>query len=236
MNVKVDKVRNRLFIDMGGEISKRNLEKLYTDVRFCVGDLVPGFGVITDMSQCGFAHLNGVITYRNITHYLVRNGVGKVVRIINKDSTLFRQIVNLTARICGYVPVYVSSLEEAIAELETTKRKNRIRFHYKDLQPIVYEWNGTREKGNILNISTGGCFINLQKGAPFSDKEIVVFVSFPCKDIVPNEFSIKGRVVQKVNDGIAIQFVDLENDRIQQLQNCLLAQFEDEVQTAGAVS
>lgn len=40
--------KNRLYLKMAGEMSKRELEKLYTEVRFCVADLQPSFNVIAD--------------------------------------------------------------------------------------------------------------------------------------------------------------------------------------------
>ena len=64
LKVKADIVKNRLYLAIGGKAVKKDLDKLYTDVRFYVADLRSGFDVITDLSECSLGHLNGVSTFR----------------------------------------------------------------------------------------------------------------------------------------------------------------------------
>ena len=49
--------RNGLYITLSCDPSKKVLDKVYTDVRFCVADLKSGFDVVTDLSQCTLGHL-----------------------------------------------------------------------------------------------------------------------------------------------------------------------------------
>ena len=88
MIVKVDTKKNRLFLKFAGSVSKKELDKVYTDVRFAVADMLPGFSVVNDLTECDLCHLSAVATYKKISNYLVRNGVKDVVRIINKGSVV----------------------------------------------------------------------------------------------------------------------------------------------------
>ena len=105
-----------------------DLDNLYTDIRFCVADLQPGFNVITDLSECTIAALNGLATFRKISGFLIENRVGTVVRVMNENSTMFRQFVNLTARMQGYKPIFVSTTEEAQAKLLEISGRSAARF------------------------------------------------------------------------------------------------------------
>jgi hypothetical protein len=66
MKVTADRGKNRLYIKLSGKISKDEMNKLYTDVRFSVADLQPGFGVISDFTECSLAHLAGVSTFKKM--------------------------------------------------------------------------------------------------------------------------------------------------------------------------
>ncbi len=229
MKVKADIEKNRLYLNISGNISKAELNRLYTDVRFCVADLQPGFGVISDLSECSLAHLSGVSVYKKIMNYVIINGVGEVVRVINGDSLLFKQVMNLSSIICGYIPIYVSTLEEAEERLNDSNRRNGLRFHYKNLQPIEYVVNGTKGKGCILNISTSGCLVGSPTISPLIDEEILMVIQFDIQDTFQNEFTIKGRVLRKEGDRFGIKYEDFDDARRKQLWDCLLRQFEYEL-------
>ena len=51
LKVKADIIENRLYFKFSGKAEKDDLDKLYTDVRFLVADLTPGFDVIKDFSE-----------------------------------------------------------------------------------------------------------------------------------------------------------------------------------------
>jgi len=73
--------KNRLTITAAEKITKKSMDSLYTEIRFCVADLKPGFDVITDLSACTLATLSGFTTYRKITNHLIISKVGRVVRV-----------------------------------------------------------------------------------------------------------------------------------------------------------
>ncbi|MDJ0621806.1 MAG: hypothetical protein QNJ17_02505 [Desulfocapsaceae bacterium] len=112
-SARADLKNNRLYITVSGRLNKKELDGLYTDIRFCVADLQPGFAVITDLSQCTLAALSGLSTFKKITDHLIGNKVGKVIRIVDERRIVFKQILNVTALMEGYTPVYVKSHEEA---------------------------------------------------------------------------------------------------------------------------
>ena len=117
VKVKADLKRNRLQVTLSGSISKKEMENLYTEIRFGVADLKPGFSVITDLRQCRIGHLSGVAIFMKINEYLSSKQVGAVIRILKKKNLLFKQLSRLAARNAPYEVIYVSSEEEAEAKL-----------------------------------------------------------------------------------------------------------------------
>lgn len=112
-------IRNkRLYITLKGIISKKEAERLYTDIRFCVSDLEPGFAVITDLTQCRIGHLSAIATYKKIMDFLLERQVGQIFRIVGQAKVIYLQILKLSDKTQGYEPKYVATLEEAEAHLE----------------------------------------------------------------------------------------------------------------------
>jgi hypothetical protein len=217
MKVKADIGKNRLYLSIIGQASKPKLEKLYTDVRFCVADLKPGFDVISDLSQCNLGHLGGIPTLRKIMNFLIANRAGNVVRVINGNSLVFKQILNISSMMCGYIPVYVHSLNEAEEKLETSLKTNEIRFHVNNL-PVEYTVKGIAGKGNILELSTNSCAIQSATLPVSKDEEISIKIVFKQQDVTPDEFTIKTRVDSTSgNDMFAVRFMDFDDDRKDQL-------------------
>jgi len=105
--------KNRLFIVLRGSVRKEEIESLYTDIRFCVADLQPGFNVITDMTKSNIGYLSGASTFRRIASYLLDNNVGTVIRVTGKQSIIADQINKISQMVQGYKAVYVTSMEEA---------------------------------------------------------------------------------------------------------------------------
>lgn len=109
--------KKRLYITLHGVISKKEAERIYTDIRFCVSDLEPGFGVITDLTQCRFGHLSAITTSSKIMHFLLEKQVGPIIRIIEQRKVIYHQLLRLSDKNQGYDPNYVSTLQEAEALL-----------------------------------------------------------------------------------------------------------------------
>ena len=111
--VLADLAKNRLYIILKGTITNSDIEKIYTDIRFGVADLKPGFNVITDMTEAKIAQLSGVSTFKKISDFLLENKVGTVIRIIDNPGIIAKQLIRLTEKIQGYRPLYLKSRAEA---------------------------------------------------------------------------------------------------------------------------
>ena len=228
LKVKADIVKNRLYLAIGGKAVKKDLDKLYTDVRFYVADLRSGFDVITDLSECSLGHLNGVSTFRKIMNFLISKHVGNVVRIINGNSLLFKQVLNISSRICSYKPIYVSTIQEAEENLERSIRRSSVRFQINELavEYIANEKNGV---GNIYNLSTGGCAVD-SATCPVSVNEAVsVKFEFKGPDMPAGEFIINATVVRVYGNTFAVAFKDIEDVQKDQLWKCLISKSQREL-------
>lgn len=111
--VTADINKNRLFIELTGIIRKKELKALYTDVRFSVADLKPGFDVITDLRASTIGQLSGISEFKKIMQFLISNQVGTTIRVVGKTSLILKQVTRITKSISGYSPIYVSTIEEA---------------------------------------------------------------------------------------------------------------------------
>lgn len=111
--VITDIKRNRLYIVFGRDVKKHDVDQIYTDIRFGVADLKPGFVVINDLSNATIGHLSGAPTFKRISDFLCTQHVGRVIRVVGGTSVLFRQISKLSDTISGYRPEYVTTIEEA---------------------------------------------------------------------------------------------------------------------------
>ncbi len=116
--VVTDIKKTRLYIFFGSTVTRKDVERIYTDVRFGVADLKPGFDVVNDLSLARLGHLSGAPTFKKISVYLSDNKVNRVVRVMGKSSILFKQITKLSAAISGYKPENVTTMEEAEKLLE----------------------------------------------------------------------------------------------------------------------
>jgi hypothetical protein len=230
MIVKVDIKKNRLFLKFSGSVSKKGLEKIYTDVRFAVADLLPGFSVINDLSECTLCHISGIATYRKISNYLIKNGVRDVVRIINKDSLVLRQFLQFAARFAEYIPIYVSTIEEAEEQLDKSDERNSLSFHFAGRPSIKYFSNIASGEGHILNISTIGCKIASTTFPPAIDEEIDISISFNACENAQKTLNTKAYVVRIDNDGFAVKYSNFSEDAKKELWQNLLLEFEHDSQ------
>ena len=221
LKVKPDVRRNRLYFHFVGVATKKAMEKLYTDVRFCVADLTPGFDAISDFSDCEVIHLDSLPAFKKIMSYLIENGLGEIVRILQANKLSHKQILNLATRVQGYKPIYVANLEEAEENLQNTVKRRGLRFHLHDF-PIKYTVNGEAWEGHILDISTSGCAVQCPSFSPTSATEMVVEVAFPHKDGPPQVLQINARVVRATENTFAAEFIEFGDDRKEALLQCLL--------------
>lgn len=118
--VHVDRKTNKLIITLKGVIRREDVDAIYTDIRFGVSDLEPGFDVITDLRQGRFAYISGTRTFYNIAEFLKSKGVRRVIRISGKPGILQKQMQRVIKKVTDYDPMYVESMEEAEQILSRT--------------------------------------------------------------------------------------------------------------------
>lgn len=220
--------KNRLYITIAGKLSKKELDNLYTDIRFCVADLKSGFDVITDISECTLAALSGIPTFKKITNHLITNRVGKVVRVINKDKIIFKQILNMAARMQGYRANYVSTLDEAEIELENSQHCEALRFCLYQ-HPVKYKIDSEQGNGYVLDISTNGCAINSATLQPAVDENVSFTITFDEQADLLDVLETNATVIWVKENTFAIKFESVEEDLKEQLWKRLVHESRCEI-------
>lgn len=215
-----DRKKNRLHITLAANADKKELEKVYTDVRFCVADLRPGFGVITDLSACTLGHLNGVTVFRKIMAYLAANQAGEVVRVVGKMSVLFKQLIRMATTFQGYKPVYVDTLLEAEERFENAIRRNGLRFRMHQ-RLIDYNINEQDGQGYLVDISISGCAVQVATVSLAIKDEISLIIPLYQDHENISSFCLKAKVVRVEEKLFAAQFLDLDDAQRAHLNQCL---------------
>ena len=211
-----DIARNKLNLKISGDVDTKSLEKLYTDIRFCVCDIKPGFDVIVDTSQCNLLYVTSLPVYKKIIDYLISKKVGQVIRIVKDHSIIQKQFKNFTNKIKCYKASYANSAEDAEEMLKIFKRRNGVRFQLLG-QMIEYKIKKESVKGLLVDISTGGCAIE-SPSIPLSiDTEILLALAFDKHDTLTSNFTINAKVVRINNDTFSVRFLDLDDDVKEQL-------------------
>jgi hypothetical protein len=219
--VKADIKKNRLYITLPSAANKLELEKIYTDVRFCVADLQPGFDVITDLSQCTIGHLNGISTLRKIMDYLVIKEVGRVVRIVGDMSIILKQLLGIASRFQCYKAIYVNTPEEAEKELSQSIKPKGLRFqiHQRQIEYLIHQEGGT---GYLVDISISGCAVRDASIVLSADTEISMSIPLYQEKDSLSSFTTTAKVVWGEDDRFTVQFLDLDDNREAQLYKCLV--------------
>ncbi len=226
--VTADIKKNRLYITAPSTATKTELQKVYTEVRFCVADLQPGFDVVTDLSKCTIGHLNGIPTLRKIMKYLVINKMGRVVRIVGDMSVSFKQLLAIASKIQCYKPVYVNTHEEAEEELSYPIKPNGLRFEINKRQ-VEYSTNQRIGTGYLVDFSISGCAVQ-ESTTPLSD-DTEVSVTIPLHQEQDNltSFTIPAKVVWVRGDRFAVQFLDLSDEMKAELHTCLVNEVQRDI-------
>lgn len=202
--IAVDLKKNRVVVFYRGEINKNVAASLYTDARFAAADLLPGFDIISDFSECKLAHVSALPTMRKIILYLIEKGAGEAIRILGNESLVKKQVINLATWIPGHKPVYVGSMEEAEEKLATMVRRDGMRIQFHDLS-VEYIYDDFARKGLIDNISISGCAVSCEIDVPQVGMEIpLIFIRK--KNDENHEIQILGKVVRADVNGFAVHF------------------------------
>jgi len=210
--VSADLKRNRLYITFSSTAKKKDLEKVYTDIRFCVADLKPGFDVITDLTRCTIGHLGGISTLRKIMAFLVVNKVGRVVRIVGEMSLVLKQLLGITAKFQGYKPRYVTTSEEAEEELSRSSQRDGLRFLINQ-RPIEYSTPKEEGKGDLVDISISGCSVQKSTLALSVNEELSMAIPLYQDSDTLTVFTMAAKVIRVEGNLFAVQFLDLDDNR-----------------------
>lgn len=216
--------KNRLVVTVQGNVDQKSLEKLYTEIRFCVADLKPGFEVISDISQCNLIYISGLPVYKKIIDYLVDNKVGKIVRIIKNDNVSFKQIVNFSEKIQFYRTLYAEDQQEAEHKLNTLIRRDGIRFTLNSLV-LAYTADERLGTGELVDISTSGCSVKAPTVPVAVGGVIEMTIRFEQHQTLVSVFQAKAQIVRADTEGFAAQFMDVDDTRKEALYNRLAHEF-----------
>jgi hypothetical protein len=228
LKVTADIRRNRLIFKFADRVTKKDLDSLYTDVRFCVADLKPGFDVITDFSECKFGNLNCLSTTKKIMSFLVESKVGEIVRITRKTSLIHKQILNFSARQQGYWPLHATTLEEAEKLLEDSDSEDRPRFRFQELS-VEYSLDEKIGKGRVHELSPESCVIIDGSPVPALDDKIEIQLELFLKKDTRETFKIKSRVIKIEANLFFAEFTDFDEDQRKKFWKCLAYEVQREL-------
>ena len=223
--------KNRLHITIGGKLSRENLDKLYTEVRFCVADLTPGFGVITDLSDCTIAALSGVPTFRKIMNYLITNKVGRVVRVIDEKKIVVKQLVNFTARMQGYKADHFHTLAEAEAALADSARRDSLRFVLHQ-HAVKFSIDGQENNGFVGDISTSGCAVQAAGSTdrlPAVLDKVMISILFTGREKMMGALESSAEVIWVGDNVFGVKFLNMSNEQKEQLWERLVYESKNEL-------
>jgi len=214
--VTADLKKNRLIITVSATASTKEAKKIYTDIRFCVADLQPGFDVITDFSGCTLAHLSAIATMRQIMEYLIAKQPGNIIRVVGKSSLVFKQLLQFINKFQSYKPIYVNTLEEADEFLSKLTQRDGLRYHIHDCH-VEYTVDQKQGQGKLLDISISGCTVQNPTIPVTMEQEISIVIPIRHGDDLPVSFTSAAKII-RVEDGLlAVQFLDMQEDQKSQL-------------------
>lgn len=227
-SIRADISQNRIYITFFGCITKKESERLYTDIRFGVADLSPNFDVISDFRNCSFAAVSNIPTYRKIVRYLIDNKVRRVVRIVDREKLISQQLLNLSLRCQGYSSILVESLEEAERELQQSAKRADLRFYLYDHQ-VYYYINDTKFQGEVVDISTSGCAVRSSSELPVLGDIVFITVDFHPHESLAAKLETKAKVVNVQDDGFAVHFHEFHDDQKEALRQRLVHESHCEI-------
>lgn len=221
VKAQADLPKNRLHITIAGKIDKRLLEQLYTEIRFCVADLKPGFKVIHDISQCQLIYIAGFPTFQKIIYFLLASKAGEIIRIIESNKISCKQVLSFSKNLHCYKPLYVKTPQEAEQRLETINPRDGIRL---ELNHLVLEYDSTVGSGTagIVDISTSGCAVDKATLPLPPDMEFAGSIALVPHPPLISDLQLKARVVRANATGFAATFLDLSEKFREQLYQRLV--------------
>lgn len=211
---------NRLSYTAPAHVTKSNLDRFFTDLRFCISDMQPNFDVVGDFSNCNLMYLNSTGTLRYIMQYLLEKRIRDKIRVVS-DNFLSRQLKTVTARQRVYEPIYVSTLHEAESHLATERRRNGLRIYLQGKTGQFF-LNDEAIHGHIMCMSTSGCSMEQKNLQPLCGAKALLTLDLEEQKGVNQHFEIRTEVIRSEKGMIFIKFLDLEEAQKDTLWKCLL--------------
>ncbi len=213
---------NWLTLTFKGIVTAKDMNVLYTDVRFNVSELQESYSVIFDFSECKLMYLNSLGTFKKISNYLLTNKCGEMLRVIHPRRVISKQILNYALHRPGYKPSYVATREEAEKKITSAAKRTDLRFDLKE-KPITLIDGSTQHNGFILNISMGGCAVTSKTAKPVKGAEIEVRFNLSDNSKL-EKFVFKARVVRVESYTFALHFLNLTSLQKGLVWGCLVAE------------
>jgi len=224
-SIQTDIPNNRLYCTFSEKSTLDELTNLLTEMENRVPDLKPGFDVVEDMSSCHLFQLAALPIMRNIMHYLVNSGAREVIRIVDQQSTVFRQLINLSIRIRSYKPIYVKTLAEADELLNQSKRRQGLRFNLQNTWIAVH--NDTQVfNGKAVDVSASGCAILTETETLPLETKVRIKLPLKSESSGTLAFEIEATVVRLFEGGFAVNFQEFDGATRDELMNCLIYELQ----------
>jgi len=201
--------KNRLTITVAEKITKQTMNSLYTEIRFGVADLKPGFDVVTDLSACSLAALSNLPTFKKITNHLVSAKVGRVVRVIDETKIIKKQLINLAARIPGYKADLFNSLEAADEFLSGSEVPQGLSFALQD--QVASYVHGEQEGAAVVeSLSVHSCTLQEATLQLKLGDSISLSVSFDAHGELLEQFNSEAVVTSVDGDTFGVLLDDVD--------------------------
>lgn len=223
-NARADIKKNRLNIAISGQATRRQLEKLYTEIRFCSADLQPGFEVISDISQCTVMYIDSLPVLNKIMNYLASQKPGEVVRVAHNKQISSRQLHAYTNSVLWYRSIDACSIAEAENKLVNFTKRTGIRFQLTNVTVDFKTENG-KGHGTVKDISVSGCAVATESAINLSGGEhMTLSVHFDTTSDSAGNFETQAEVVWVNDASFAVRYAALDLNRQDDLYNLILAE------------
>lgn len=208
--------KNRLTITVAEKVTKKSIDSLYTEIRFCVADLKPGFDVITDLSACNLAALSVFSTFRKITNHLIVSKVGRVVRVIDESKIIKKQLFNIAARSQSYKTEIFNSVEAAEEYLTESDEEQELCFRLID-KHVDYSFDEASGTGDVEFLSICECRVISATLSLAIGSQITLTVKFDNHEGLLNTFEVSAEIAWVEGDGFGAKFIEVDEDIKEQL-------------------
>lgn len=219
--------KNRLYITMSSTATKKEMGKIYTEIRFCVADLKPGFDVVNDLSHCQIVYLDSLDIYKKIIAYLVDFKVGRIIRVSANKSLALKQSLAFADKFNSFKPINVKSLEEADRELNQSAQQENLRFNIHHRR-AYYLSDDKEEQGKLIDLALVGCTVEGKTSMLSENQEITLRIPLCHKGDSLATFNLLSKITTVEEKQFSVLFVDLDEEQKKELHQCLVNEIRTE--------